>query len=72
MQESGGHQQLAIFGRNNRGDATCLASDRLDMQPAVTQRCDQPFGRLRCPCLQVHGATIACLLDRAQAAVLAA
>jgi hypothetical protein len=71
MQQSGGHQQLAILGRKNQGDATCLVSDRLDMQPAVTQRSDQPFSCLRCPRLQVHGATIACLLDRTQAVLLA-
>jgi hypothetical protein len=42
------------------------------MQPPVAQGCDQPFCLRRCPRFQGHGATIPCVLDRAQAAVLAA
>ena len=58
VQERRCDQHVAIFGREGRRHATRLASDRLDMRPAVAQWRNQLFSLRRCPGLQGHGATI--------------
>jgi hypothetical protein len=72
MHQRGRDQQVGILSRQDRGHATRLVGNCLNMQPPVAQGCDQPFCLRRCPRFQGHGATIPCVLDRAQAAVLAA
>jgi len=72
MHGRGRDQQVGILVGQDRGHATRLVGDCLNMGPPVAQGCDQPCCLHRCPWFQGHGATIPCALDRAQAAVLAA
>jgi hypothetical protein len=72
VQERGGDQQVGILRRQEHGHPTRLVGDGLDVQPPVAQRCDQPFCLRLCLRFQGHSATIPCVLDRAQAVLLAA
>jgi hypothetical protein len=68
VEERRRYQHFTVVGREDRRHTARLASDRLNMHPAVTKGSDQPFGlRLR-PRFQRHGVTIPWSLDPAQAA----
>ena len=72
MQERRRYEHFTVLGREDCCHVARLASDGLDMCPALAQWRDQPFNLRLCPWFQGHGATIPWALDRAQAAVLAA
>jgi hypothetical protein len=66
VQVGGGHKYIAIHVREDHGHAPSCIGDHLDVYPPVAQRSNQLFCLRLCPRFQRHGATLPCLLDRAQ------